>query len=262
MCPKSETAELDGKARRLDQLSHGNTRDEYKAAHDAMRANDEIWQSLAFAGLQHDGLGQLGDLRHCPFCQSTLLRPISSADALSLAYVQAQLHARSIEAISDASRAPVVSGPSPRHRKATAKVLAACALLLALCPAGTSARRPHPAAPPDMLSASCRDRDPESDERMRKAWESEDQRSVTRQFGKPLRADGLEGLSIGGGTPASAAGAMSSAAIWRYGRWILPLSVVEGLVVLALVFGQRRRRRASLLRRADELRLRPLEALT
>lgn len=107
----------------LDRLIHGNTRDEYNAAHETMKNDDGIWQTLAFAGIQHDGQGQLTDLRHCPFCQSTILRPIAPSDALFLCQVQAEIHARSMGAVSDAVDVARRPPDSRRPRKVTARVV-------------------------------------------------------------------------------------------------------------------------------------------
>lgn len=68
----------------LTPLSHGPSAAEWKAAHLALRRNDALWRSLAFQGLQPGLRGRLHEVRCCPACQSTLLRPISRPKAASL----------------------------------------------------------------------------------------------------------------------------------------------------------------------------------
>ena len=84
------------------RIDHGGTGDEYRVAHEALKANSETWQSLSFAGIQHDGRGGLVELRHCPSCQSTIARPIAPLDALFLCELQADIAARAKQAIFEA----------------------------------------------------------------------------------------------------------------------------------------------------------------
>ena len=86
------------------RIEHGNSADEYRVAHDALKDDSELWQMLAFAGLQHDGNGGLIEFRHCPSCQSTVARPIAQSDARFLCEAQAEIAWRSKQALSDASR--------------------------------------------------------------------------------------------------------------------------------------------------------------
>jgi len=83
-------------------LSHGPSSIEWNAAHDEIRANDALWQSLAFDGVQHDGRGGLLENRRCPRCASTLSRPVTLEKARKLCQQQAVVHALSNEALSDA----------------------------------------------------------------------------------------------------------------------------------------------------------------
>jgi len=87
------------------RIDHGGSADEYRAAHETLKANREIWPSLSFAGLQHDGAGGLVELRHCPSCQSTLARPIAQSEALFLCESQAELAVRSKLALAEANEA-------------------------------------------------------------------------------------------------------------------------------------------------------------
>lgn len=65
-------------------LSHGPTAAQWNAAHRALRRNEALWRSLAFQGLQPAAKGRLYEVRCCPACQSTLLRPISRHKAAAL----------------------------------------------------------------------------------------------------------------------------------------------------------------------------------
>lgn len=68
-------------------LAHGK---DWARIHDALRARDDIWSLLAFGGIQGGAEpGELFELRHCPGCGSTILRPVKESDALKL--VQATL---------------------------------------------------------------------------------------------------------------------------------------------------------------------------
>ncbi len=87
-------------------LVHGPSGADWKAAHDALKADDKLWQALAFEGVQHDGGGGLVEHRRCPHCTTTLSRPISPEHAVELCRHQAVIHAHSAEAISDAGKAP------------------------------------------------------------------------------------------------------------------------------------------------------------
>lgn len=85
------------------RIDHGRSADEYRTAHETLKASGELWPALAFAGLQHDGVGGLVELRHCPSCQSTLARPIAQSEALFLCESQADIALRSKLAISEAT---------------------------------------------------------------------------------------------------------------------------------------------------------------
>ncbi len=136
---------------------HGTTKDEYGASHEALRADDEVWASLGFAGLQHAEKGGLVELRHCPVCQSTIARPIEPFDAAFLVQAQAQIHAQSREAVDSAVASTQNRSLREQHRRPrVASTVAACALLFACCPAFAGR---HSSGNADML-ASCRDRDP------------------------------------------------------------------------------------------------------
>lgn len=95
---------------------HGDTRDEYNAAHDNLKADDATWNMLAFAGIQHDGQGRLVEYRHCPVCQSTLARPIAPEQALYLCQMQAALNERSMESVTAALALGIVVRPQAKRR--------------------------------------------------------------------------------------------------------------------------------------------------
>jgi general stress protein YciG len=92
-------------------LTHGPSGAEWAAAHDTLKADDELWRSLAFEGVQHDGQGGLLEHRRCPRCGSTLSRAISPELAREVCQHQAAVHALSEEAIADAGKA------SPKQRR-------------------------------------------------------------------------------------------------------------------------------------------------
>lgn len=49
--------------------------------HASLKADDPAWIRAAFSGYQPLGR-QLGDIRHCPVCQSTVVRPVAFTSAL------------------------------------------------------------------------------------------------------------------------------------------------------------------------------------
>ncbi len=108
-------------------LAHGSSGAEWAAAHDALKANDALWSSLAFDGVQHDGRGGLIENRRCPHCGSTIGRPVSAAQALELCQQQAVVHALSSEAIAAASQVPAkrrrgFAAMSPEKHRAIASL--------------------------------------------------------------------------------------------------------------------------------------------
>ncbi len=92
-------------------LVHGSSGAEWNAAHDEMKANDTLWRSLAFDGVQHNGLGALVEHRRCPSCGSTISRAITPEQAREVCQNQAVVYARSEEAIAEAGKA------SPKKRR-------------------------------------------------------------------------------------------------------------------------------------------------
>lgn len=89
------------------RLDHGSTDEEHRVAHEGFKADREIWQSLLFAGLQHDGHGSLIELRRCPSCQSTITRPIGPKAAISLCHQQFDLIKRLTRAVTEAAASPI-----------------------------------------------------------------------------------------------------------------------------------------------------------
>ena len=73
--------------RNKNPLAHGP---EWAAIHDSLRADNEAWRGCAFGGIQPGGDGEVYELRHCPGCGSSLLRPISRAEAFKLMHAMLQ----------------------------------------------------------------------------------------------------------------------------------------------------------------------------
>ena len=63
-------------------LWHGTSGRNWIVAHAAIKKSDRLWSSVAFDGIQGDGLGGLFEQRRCPACGSTLSRPITALDAV------------------------------------------------------------------------------------------------------------------------------------------------------------------------------------
>ena len=93
----------------LTPLSHGPTAAQWNAAHRALRRNEALWRSLAFQGLQPAPRGRLYEVRCCPACQSTLLRPISRRKAAVLYRSLLQLCEQARSALAER---PLPSQPS------------------------------------------------------------------------------------------------------------------------------------------------------
>lgn len=79
-------------------FSHPN--DDWRQVHDELKTNDTAWRNLAFDGIQSDGRGGLLENRRCPQCGSSLGRTILPIHALEICQQFADVHARSLEAIS------------------------------------------------------------------------------------------------------------------------------------------------------------------
>ena len=86
-----------------EPLSHGPGADA-ESAHDAIKSDDALWTSLAFAGMQHDERGNLIESRRCPRCGSIISRPLSMRTASEFYEHQAALQARSKAALEAARR--------------------------------------------------------------------------------------------------------------------------------------------------------------
>lgn len=86
-------------------LWHGTTGRNWRVAHAAIRKSDRIWSSIAFDGIQGDGLGGLFEQRRCPACGSTLSRPITALDAVRVLSTIGQVHAQSLDAVFSAGEA-------------------------------------------------------------------------------------------------------------------------------------------------------------
>lgn len=93
-------------------IPHGNTNEEWSAAHQRLRDNQATWNCLAFAGLQVDDQGSVVECRQCPSCQSTISRPISAESAAEVFEQQASVLIRSVGALK------TVASASPLHSAA------------------------------------------------------------------------------------------------------------------------------------------------
>ena len=94
----------------LHHLSHSQSKRAWTTAHEAIKSDEALWESLAVDGIQGDGLGGLFEQRRCPACGSTLTRRTTAFDAVRLVSTLEQIQARSLEAI-------VAAGESARRRQ-------------------------------------------------------------------------------------------------------------------------------------------------
>lgn len=65
--------------------THGTRGAPCQPEHTAIKADEEQWAALSFAGIHPLGQ-QLFECRHCPSCDSTLIRLVSLARALDLLF--------------------------------------------------------------------------------------------------------------------------------------------------------------------------------
>lgn len=72
-------------------LAHGTSTEEWDRAHEKIRADEQLWCLLRLDGIQPAD-DSLFEMRTCPRCQSSILRPISreQAEALFLHLVRLQ----------------------------------------------------------------------------------------------------------------------------------------------------------------------------
>lgn len=69
----------------MNPLDHGNSKEDWERAHQALAANKEIWDRLQFRGVQHGGSGKgYYECRHCPRCGSVILRPVTARELFVL----------------------------------------------------------------------------------------------------------------------------------------------------------------------------------
>lgn len=80
------------------RICHGISTRTWSASHEQMCANDALWESLAFDGIEHDGKGGLFEKRLCPSCASPLSRPISLEAAAERCVQNRDRQARSSQA--------------------------------------------------------------------------------------------------------------------------------------------------------------------
>jgi len=86
-------------------LKHGPSATAWRRAHEKMKADDGLWLSLLFDGIQHDGVGGLIENRRCPCCNSTLSRRTTALHAVQVVATLSGIHSRSLDAIVDAGEA-------------------------------------------------------------------------------------------------------------------------------------------------------------
>lgn len=86
-----------------EPLSHGPGASA-ESAHEAIKADDSLWASLSFDGMQHDERGNLMESRRCPRCGSVLSRPLSMRAASEVCDRQAEVQASSKAALEGARR--------------------------------------------------------------------------------------------------------------------------------------------------------------
>jgi hypothetical protein len=97
-------------------LWHGTTGRNWRVAHATLRKNARLWSSLAFIGIQSDGLGGLLEQRRCPACGSTLARTTTALDAVRVLATLEQIQAQSLDAVVSAGEA---SQRLPRHQQSS-----------------------------------------------------------------------------------------------------------------------------------------------
>lgn len=102
-------------------LCHGTSAADWQAAHDALKASDTVWPSLAFDGIQHDGGGGLVEHRCCPQCGSTISRAVTPERAQQVCERQTIVHEISTRAIAAASRARALTYANARLRTGQAR---------------------------------------------------------------------------------------------------------------------------------------------
>jgi hypothetical protein len=96
-------------------IQHGPTKEEWERAHEAIKADREIWTSLTVDGFQSNGLGGLIEHRRCPACRSSISRECTAIEAFESLSWLAGVHARSLEAITDAAICAAVRGQHGRR---------------------------------------------------------------------------------------------------------------------------------------------------
>lgn len=98
-------------------LSHGDSSTAWTHAHEALKADAHLWPLLRLDGVQSDAAGALYEMRTCPRCQSTLLKPIVREQAIELCCRLARLQTQALEALSLAPACPPLHptalSPSP-----------------------------------------------------------------------------------------------------------------------------------------------------
>ena len=98
---RTELASLRAVHRR--PIQHGPTKEDWQRAHEAIKTDKEIWASLTVDGFQSNGRGGLIEHRRCPACRSSISRECTALEAFATLSQIAGVHARSLEAITDAA---------------------------------------------------------------------------------------------------------------------------------------------------------------
>lgn len=66
------------------QLSHGSSAAAWADAHQRLREDDSVWANLQFQGISGQAGGPVHEMRACPSCGTTIYRPVSLPDAVSM----------------------------------------------------------------------------------------------------------------------------------------------------------------------------------
>src|SRR5688572_17719827 len=97
----TDTGQSETSLRSTTALKHGPSARAWRRAHERMKADNGLWISLPFDGIQHDGIGGLLESRRCPCCGSTLSRRTTALHAVQVVATLSGIHSRSLDAIVD-----------------------------------------------------------------------------------------------------------------------------------------------------------------
>ena len=85
------------KSQAKSPLNHGNSSEEWTAAHEALKNDAELWSRLQLRGMQWGAGGELWETRHCPSCGSSISKQSSLPEMLSVLADAAGVQSRSLE---------------------------------------------------------------------------------------------------------------------------------------------------------------------